>query len=136
MKKLVLVLMLLGSLTLNAHSKSCPFESVHCAHFTGLSKELKDGRYIKIANAKGEFVICFTEFSTVAILQDNARRYLGDNVDTYSICHDRAGKKCEELATDKFTISFTGENYFSTPQFFNVDVTNQKDKYTACNVTG
>lgn len=121
------------SLATYADKNDCPPGVVHCAYMTGLSDAMKDGRYIKVANAKiGSVTVCFNGTSTVFLEQTDGQKYMGDNADTYSICSDAFGKVCETIGVDRFVVSVKQGQYSSEPMFYSIDVSTLKDKFPAC----
>lgn len=117
-----------------ASKENCPKDAVHCAYMTGLSNSLNDGRYIKLYHPKvGNLTVCFNGTSTAFIDQFGAGAYVGSNSDIYSICSDSAGKNCEQIGVDNFTVTKNKSfDYSAEPQYFNLDLTTLKNKYPAC----
>lgn len=111
----------------------CPKDVVHCSYVTGLSKDFKDGRYIKLSNAKISLVVCFNYYGLAFIEQENAGRYAGQNTDNYSICSDKQGNNCTLIGSDRFVVSKNGNRYVANPQYFNIDLSKVKDQYPICN---
>jgi len=111
-----------------AGKDNCPDHVVHCAYITGLLPTFSDGRYLKVhhTSPKGsfEFTTCFNSKDVMLNLAKDAGTY----TDAYSICSNADGQHCEPVDVDIFKV----DSGTATPKFYNIDLSNYKNRYPTC----
>lgn len=115
-----------------ANKEWCPPDTIHCAYISGLSNNIQDGRFIKLINKKINAVLCFNFSSSVSITNKVAGQLVGANADQYFICSDASGNNCEPIGIDQFEISKSVDQYVAAPKFYNIDLSEVKNKYPTC----
>lgn len=113
----------------------CDGNSLHCAYITGLSGNLKDGRYIKLKCAQGTTTFCTNNTGALQIFPEDAPLFLGNNQCQYFICQDSAGNDCKQIGSDNFTVTQNGKQYSVEPKYFEVDVSSLKNSFKTCDPT-
>jgi hypothetical protein len=110
---------------------------IQCTYLTGLSKDVKDGRYLKVTiSGKGTDTECANYSDTLTILAEDAPHFLGGNTEDWSICNDAAGSDCTAVGTATFTVTQNGTSYTASPDKYNVDLTKVNLKnYSQCDAT-
>jgi hypothetical protein len=117
-----------------AGKENCPDNVIHCAYLSGFPSTNHSGKFIKIQHTDPkrslEKIVCFDDKSIV--LLSTAVGGLGIYQDTYSICSNIDGRKCEQVGVDVFTVSSNGDEDVASPQYYNINLSNVKNDYPNC----
>lgn len=133
----ILSLAVLTANCLPAYAEQCASDDLYCVSVTGLSDNVKDGRFLKVVlGSKGEIAGCTGNGAFVEIPAGLDAQYVGSHTYQYFICKNSTGKDCVPVDTGSYTVSRNKNGRYSTnPKNHKIDLASYKNQFPQCDAS-